>query len=100
MQTASKTWKVWKSGFDRWEKTTSEYLDKALRSPAVLTPSATVLTSLLQGKTAADKFLALCWKSLGIAHRDEHDVALHRINQLESKILDLEEEIRELRGEP
>ena len=90
-------WKLWKNGFDRWEKTTADYLDGALKRESVLGPSASILKLVMQAKTHSDKARALWWKSLGLPHREEHDWAVHRINQLEGKILDLEEELRELR---
>lgn len=92
-------WKIWKSGFDRWEKTTAAYLDKTLRNPALLGPSASLLNLLMQSKSGADQAMAMCWRTLGLPSQDAQDRAMHRINQLEGRILDLEEELRELRGE-
>lgn len=90
------TWKVWKSGFDRWERTTSEYFDKTLRSPAILGPTGTLLKAMMQTKGTTNKVLARSWHALGLTSRDEQDHAMHRINQLESQILDLQEELRDL----
>ena len=90
-------WKVWKSGFDRWESTTSEFLDKALRSPALLSPTGSLLKTVMHGKSTTGKLVGRAWKTLGLTNRDEQDLAVHRINQLESQLLDLQEEIRDLR---
>lgn len=91
-------WKIWKGGFDRWEKSTAEYLDKALQNPGFLGPSAGLLKMAMQTKSSSDKAMARWWSTLGLTNRDEQDRTLHRINQLESRILDLEEEVQELRG--
>tara|TARA_R110000868_G_scaffold233579_1_gene487288 strand:- start:157 stop:447 length:291 start_codon:yes stop_codon:yes gene_type:complete len=90
-------WKLWKSGFDRWERTTSEYLDQALRSPALLAPTGSVLKVVMHTKNATSKLVGRGWNVLGVPNREEQDVALHRINQLESQLLDLQEELRALR---
>lgn len=92
-------WKIWKSGFDRWERTTSEYFDKALRSPAILAPSGSMLKAVMHTKSAATKLVGRGWNALGVTNREEQDRAMHRINQLESQLLDVQEELRVLRGE-
>lgn len=94
-----KPWKIWKSGFDRWESTTSEFLDKALQSPALLGPTGKLLKVVMQSKTVANNAIASGWNAVGLTSRVEQDKALHRINQLESLIFDLQEEIEVLREE-
>jgi hypothetical protein len=91
-------WKNWKSGFDRWEKTTAEYFDKTLQNPGFLGPSAGLLKAMMQTKSNTDKAMNMWWNTLGLTNRDEQDRTLHRINQLESRILDLEEELLELKS--
>jgi hypothetical protein len=91
------SWKIWKSGFDRWESTTAEYLDKALQNSAFLSSSGTLLKAVLHAKSTANRVADHGWNRLGLTSRNEQDKALHRINQLESRLLDMEEEIRELR---
>lgn len=93
------SWKIWKSGFDRWETTTADFLDKTLQNSAILSSSGTLIKAVLQAKGAASQVVDAGWNRLGITSRKEQDKALHRINQLESKLLDMEEEIHELRKE-
>ncbi|MCP4448549.1 MAG: hypothetical protein GY811_24915 [Myxococcales bacterium] len=90
-------WKIWKSGFDRWEQTTSGYLDQALRSPAILGPTGSMLKAVMNTKSTTGKVLSRTWNAMGLTSRDDQDLAMHRINQLESQILDLQDEIRDLR---
>jgi hypothetical protein len=90
-------WKIWKSGFDRWESATAEYLDQALQSPAFLGPTGTLLKAVMQSKSATNKAMARGWNKLGLMSREDQDKALHRINQLESLVMDLREEIEDLR---
>ena len=94
-----KPWKLWKSGFDRWEKTTASYLDGVLQSPTVLAPSGIVLDLLMQSKVTTDRALAMWWSALGLPTRDLQERTLHRLNQLESRLLDLQEELDELRSQ-
>lgn len=93
------SWKIWKSGFDRWESTTAEYLDKALQNTSFLSSSGTLLKAVLNAKSTANRVVDGGWTRLGLTSRNEQDRALHRINELESRLLDMEEEIRELRGD-
>jgi hypothetical protein len=51
----------------------------------------------MQSKSTANKAMARGWNAIGLTSRDDQDRALHRINQLESLIMDLQEEIEELR---
>lgn len=90
-------WKHWKNGFDRWERTTAEYLDNALQNPNLLGPSAKLLQVIMQTKSGTRRLVNRSWRSLGLTSRDEQERTLHRINQLESHLLDLQEELEELR---
>ncbi len=90
-------WKLLKGGFDRWEASTAEYLDEALQNPNVLGPSATVMHMVMKAKSSTSGWLSRRVHSLGLTTRGDQEVTLHRINQLESRILDLQEEIVNLR---
>lgn len=90
-------WKIWKSGFDRWESTTAEYLDQALQSPALLGPTGHLLKVVMQSKSVANRAVAHGWNKLGVTSRADQDKAMHRINQLESLVFDLQEEVADLR---
>lgn len=89
--------KIWKGGFDRWESTTAEYFDKALQNPAFLGPTGNLLKVLMHTKSTANRAVSRGWNALGLTSRAEQDKALHRINQLESLVMDLQEEIQDLR---
>jgi hypothetical protein len=91
-------WDMWKKGFDAWESVTAGYLEKVLKSPAVLAPSGTLLTAAMKTKAATDQALASWWGMIGLPTRRDQERALHRLNQLESRLLDLEEELRDRGG--
>jgi hypothetical protein len=93
------TWDLWKKGFEAWEQATAEYLDTVMRNEAVLEPSGAMLAAAMKMKTASDKALTAWWGGIGLPTKRDQERALHRINQLESRILDLEEELVRAREE-
>ena len=90
-------WDLWKSGFAAWDKATTQYTDKLLRNPSLLGPAGALLTAAMKSKLVADKAMASLWSNVGLPSKDGQHRALHKLNQLESRILDLEEELAELR---
>lgn len=86
----------WKKGFDTWEQHTAQYLETVLRSPAVLEPSGALLTALMKLKAKRDDAASEWWKLLGLPTRRDQLRALHALNQLQSRIHDLEEKIEDL----
>jgi hypothetical protein len=87
-------WATWKRGFDAWEKATAELAEVWLRSPAVLEPAGAMLTAAMKAKAASDKAAALWWGALGLPTKRDQERTLHRLNELESKLLDLEEQLQ------
>ena len=85
-------WSTWKKGFDSWEVATARLLEQTLRSPLVLGPAGSMLTAALRVKKMSDDGLAAMWSRTGMANRREQEHAMHLLNQLESKLLDLEED--------
>jgi hypothetical protein len=88
-------WDMWKKGFDTWESTTANYLETVMKSPLVLTPAGAVLTAAMKAKAASDKAVAQLWGSLGVATKRDQERTLHALNQIQSRLLDLEEKLDE-----
>jgi hypothetical protein len=86
-------WNMWKQGFEAWEQATAQYLEKVLANPGVLGPAGSLLTAAMKTKAATDRVLASWWSSLGLPTRADQERALHKLNQLESKLFDLEERL-------
>ena len=86
-------WNVWKRGFAAWEQTTTQYIEKVLSNPAVLAPAGAMLTAMMKTKAAADRAFAACWSTLGLPTRRDQERSLHKLNQLESRLMDLEEHL-------
>ncbi len=86
-------WDQWKKGFDIWEDVTAKYLEQVLQSPALLQPAGSLLTVAMKAKAQSDKAAAQYWSGLGLPTRRDQERTLHALNQLQSRISDLEEQI-------
>lgn len=89
-------WDQWKKGFDAWEAATAKYMESVMKSPLVLTPAGVVLTAAMKARSARQRALADFWGEIGLPTKRDQERALHKLNQLESKILDLEEKLADL----
>lgn len=87
-------WNTWKAGFHAWEQATTQYLEKVLTNPAVLAPTGALLTAVLKTKATADRAMTTWWSALGLSTRRDQERELHKLNQLESRLYDLEEKLR------
>ncbi|MBI2376021.1 MAG: hypothetical protein HYV07_18655 [Deltaproteobacteria bacterium] len=85
----------WKKGFDAWEKATADIMETWLKSPLVLEPAGSMLSAVSKLKAAQDELVAKWWGSIGLPTKRDQERTLHRINELESKLLDLEEKLEE-----
>ncbi len=82
---------MWKKGFDAWEGATAKYLEVVLKSPMILEPAGKMLNAGLKAKVAGDDAWAQVWGRVGIPTRRDQERLMHAVNQLSSKVLDLEE---------
>lgn len=83
----------WKKGFDAWENATARYLGEWMKSPLLLSPSGALLTAAMKAKAASDRAVAAWWGAIGLPTKRDQERALHKLNELESKLLDLEERL-------
>lgn len=88
-------WNTWKKSFNVWEKHTADYMDQVLRNPAVLGPAGSLLTLAMKTKTATDKAVATWWGAMGLPTKRDQERSLHKLNTLESRLLDLEERLED-----
>lgn len=88
-------WETWKKGFDAWENATAQYAETFLKSPAILTPGGALLSAAMKAKAASDKAVAQAWGSVGLPTKRDQERTLHALNQIQSRLLDLEERLAE-----
>lgn len=91
-------WDTYKKAFDAWENATAKYMEAWLKSPLVLGPSGAMLTMAMKAKAAQEKAAANFWGSMGLPTKRDQERTLHALNQLESKLLDLEEKLESARS--
>ena len=92
-------WELWKKAFDGWETNTATLLEKTLRSPAVLAPVGHLLTAAMKAKSASDSLVHRGWSALGLPTRRDQQRTLHALNELQSRLLDLEDRLDNRRRE-
>jgi hypothetical protein len=86
-------WDLWKQGFTAWEQATTQYFERVLQNPGVLGPAGQMLTLSMKTKAATDRVMSAWWSALGLPNRRDQERALHKLNQLESRLYDLEEQL-------
>lgn len=90
---------TWKKGFDAWEKETAGLMESLLRNPTLLAPAGKTLTAVMKAKALTDRAAAEWWGAWGLPTKRDQERALHALNELQSRILDLEEELADLKDE-
>jgi hypothetical protein len=93
-------WEMWKKGFYAWEDATAKYLEQWLKSPLLLGPSGLMLGGAMKMKASYDRAAANWVGGLGFATKRDQERTLHLLNQLESRLLDLEERLEETQKTP
>jgi hypothetical protein len=86
-------WNLWKQGFTAWEQATAQYVEKIMSNPGVLGPAGQMLTLTMKTKAATDRVMTAWWSTLGLPTRRDQERSLHKLNTLESRLYDLEEQL-------
>jgi len=87
------SWDEFKKGFDAWESKTAEWLELWMKSPLVLEPMGAALSASMRLKAARERAMAAWWAAMGLPTKVDQERTLHALNQLESRLLDLEERL-------
>jgi hypothetical protein len=88
-------WEQWKAGFDAWEGKTAELFEQLLKNPRILEPAGAVLTASMKLKAASENAMASWWSLWGLPTKRDQERTLHTLNQLNSRLIDLEERLAE-----
>ena len=86
-------WDLYKKMFNAWEGATAQYLEAWLKSPLVLEPAGAWLSAAMKAKRSTDRAAANAWGAVGIATKRDQERALHALNQIQSRLSDLEERL-------
>ena len=82
--------------FDVWEQATAHYTEQVLRSSLLLNPIGAALSTLFRAKADADRALGAVWAGVGLPTRTGEERTLHALNQLQSRVMDLQEQVEAL----
>lgn len=88
-------WELGKKAFDAWENAAAQLLETVLKSPLILVPSGALLSAIMKAKAARDKAITEGWASVGLATKRDQEKTLHALNQIQSRLMDLEEKLAE-----
>jgi hypothetical protein len=91
-------WEMWKKGFYAWEDATAKYVEQWMKSPLLLGPSGMMLGGAMKAKAAYDKAASGWVGNLGLATKRDQERSLHVLHQLESRMIDLEERLADLKA--
>ena len=93
-------WNTYKKWFYTWENATAELMETWLRSPLVLEPAGAWLSAMMKAKAASDKAAADTWGRVGLATKRDQERTLHALNQIQSRLMDLEDKLADLQSPP
>ena len=82
--------------YQAWEQQTAEYFDKLLRNDAFLDLTGGMMNTALRSKVAFDQMLSALWKGLLLPNKRDQERTLHLLNELHSRINDIEERLDDL----
>jgi hypothetical protein len=88
-------WDMWKKGFDAWEGATARYLEQVTKNPLLLGPAGAMMAAAMKTKAASDKAAANYWGMMGVATKRDQERTLHALNQIQARLMDLEEKLAE-----
>ena len=89
-------WDQWKKGFDTWEQKTADLIETVLKKPIVLQPMGSLLSAGMKAKATLDHARTQVVGTLGLPTKREQEKTLHALNQITSRLLDLEERLAQL----
>lgn len=86
-------WDTWKKGFDAWENATAKQIETFMKNPKILGSSGALLSGVMKVKLAKDSATDRWWSLMGLPNKRDQERALHTLNRLESRLMDLEERL-------
>jgi hypothetical protein len=90
------SWETYKKVFNAWEGPTATWLEGRLKSPMFLEPAAAGLSALMRVKAAVDERTASLVGALGLPTKRDQERTLHALNQIQGRLLDLEDRLADL----
>ena len=73
-------------------------METVLRSPAVLRPSGKALSAFMKARAAANDRMTKHWGSVGLPTKRDQERTLHALNQIQSRLMDLEDQLADMKA--
>lgn len=83
------------AAFRRWESLTDHPLESALGSPRVTRVAGEWLSLIARAGALQQRWLRTWWSTWGMASREDQERAQHALNELQSRLYDLEDMLQE-----
>ncbi len=92
-------WSTFKQAFDAWEGASAPMFEAWLKSPFVIGPAGSSLSAYSQMRVSQQRMMGRWWSSFGLPTRSDQERGLHAMNELQSRLIDLEERLADLQRE-
>lgn len=89
-------WQNFKNAFDAWENATAPFLETLSKNPALIGPAGALLSAFTRFHAFQQRAAATWWSSFGLPTRADQERSLHAMNELQSRLIDLEEKLEDL----
>lgn len=90
------TWSTFKQAFEAWEGASSPMFEAWLKSPFVIGPAGSFLSAYSQMRATQQRMMGRWWSSFGLPTRSDQERSLHAMNEMQSRLIDLEEKLADL----
>ncbi len=84
-------WEFSKRAAGRWEHSAAKAADRGLRDPWIMRSAGRWLSAMTAIKATTDAAAERWWAAVGLPTKRDQERQLHLLNELHSRVLDLEE---------
>ena len=85
------------AAFDRWEAWSTEPLESVLGSPRLTGPAGEWLSLMARGSALQQRWVRAWCSAWGVPSQESQERALHTLNEIQSRLYDVEDQLNELR---
>lgn len=84
----------WKQWFEAWDASATQTFEQVLRNPGLLEMGGACLTAMMRMWSATQRTRDAWWSAWGLPTRREQERLLHELQRLQSRVIDLQEELQ------
>lgn len=83
----------WRQWFERWDEGATAAFEQLLRNPSLLELGGSALTTMMRLLSLSQRTRDAWWAAWGLPTRRDQERLLHELQQLHSRLFDLEEQL-------